>query len=62
MKQNPFTTSFGRATSQMIQRDYDLTPIFEDFGTEPCQSIAYILTGPRGCGKIVALSHVVDSY
>lgn len=62
MTENPFTVSFGRANTQIIERDSDLQTIFDDFDKEPAQKTTYILTGPRGCGKTVALSHILDHY
>lgn len=62
MKDNPFSVSFGRSTKQIIERDADLQPVFQDFEAEPARKTTYILTGPRGCGKTVALSHVIDHY
>lgn len=62
MTMNPFAVSFGRTNSQIIERDSELQDVFRDFEAEPARKTAYILTGPRGCGKTVALSHVIDHY
>lgn len=60
--QNPFSISFGRTNEKIIQRDQEMQPIFEDFSSEPTRNTVYILTGPRGCGKTVALSHILDVF
>ena len=46
----------------MIERDLDLQTVFDDFDSEPPRNTTYIITGPRGCGKTVALSHIIDVY
>ncbi len=60
--QNPFSISFGRVNENIIQRDQEIIPIFEDFDSEPTRNTVYILTGPRGSGKTVTLSHILDEY
>jgi energy-coupling factor transporter ATP-binding protein EcfA2 len=60
--ENPFSISFGRTNERIIQRDQEIQPIFEDFNEEHTRNTVYILTGPRGCGKTVTLSHVLDEY
>lgn len=62
MTMNPFAVSFGRTNSQIIERDSELQDVFRDFEAEPARKTAYILIGPRGCGKTVVLSHVLDHY
>lgn len=60
--QNPFSISFGRTNENIIQRDREIQPILEDFDSDPTRNTVYILTGPRGCGKTVTLSHILDIY
>ena len=60
--QNPFSISFGRINEKLIKRDHEIQPIFEDFISEPTRNTVYILTGPRGCGKTVTLSYILDEY
>ena len=60
--QSPFSISFGRTNEKIIQRDQEIEPIFEDFNPEHTRNTIYILTGPRGCGKTVTLSHILDEY
>lgn len=60
--QNPFSISFGRTNEKIIQRDQEISPIFEDFNAIHTRNTVYILTGPRGCGKTVTLSHILDCY
>lgn len=59
---NPFSISFGRTNGEIIQRDNEIEPIIEDFDSEPSRNTVYVLTGPRGCGKTVTLSHILDLY
>lgn len=59
---NPFSISFGRICKNVIERDQEIQPILQDFNTEPTRNTVYILTGPRGCGKTVTLSHILDEY
>lgn len=59
---NPFSISFGRINEKLIQRDTEIQPIFEDFNSESTRNTVYVITGPRGCGKTVTLSHVLDVY
>ncbi len=60
--QNPFSISFGRTNEKIIQRDYQIASIFDDFNDINTRNTVYILTGPRGCGKTVTLSHILDCY
>lgn len=60
--ENPFSISFGRINGKLIQRDTEIQPIFEDFNLESTRNAVYVITGPRGCGKTVTLSHVLDVY
>ena len=60
--ENPFSISFGRINERIIQRDQEIEPIFEDFNATNTRNTVYILTGPRGCGKTVTLSHILDIY
>lgn len=60
--QSPFSISFGRTNEKIIQRNQEIEPIFEDFNAEHTRNTVYILTGPRGCGKTVTLSHILDEY
>ncbi len=62
MQQNPFTISFGRVNSEIIGRDSSLLPIMDDFSSSSPRSTIYVITGPRGCGKTVSLSHLIDMY
>ncbi len=62
MQINPFTISFGRVNSEIIGRDSALLPIVDDFLSPLPRTTIYVLTGPRGCGKTVSLSHLVDLF
>ncbi len=60
--QNPFSISFGRINEKLIERDSEIQPIFDDFNSDSIRNTVYVITGPRGCGKTVTLSHVIDEY
>ncbi len=60
--QNPFSISFGRTNEKVILRDQQIQPIFDDFDSLNTSNTVYILTGPRGCGKTVTLSYILDYY
>lgn len=60
--QNPFSISFGRINENIIQRNQDMQPIFDDFLCVSTRNTVYIITGPRGCGKTVSLSYVLDEF
>lgn len=62
MTQNPFSISFGRINKKVIERDQQIEPILEDFNSDYVRNTVYIITGPRGCGKTVTLSHILDIY
>lgn len=59
---NPFSIAFGREPTQIVARDVELTPIYESFAGNGLNSDSYIITGPRGSGKTVALSRLIDHY
>ncbi len=60
MKNNPFTITFGIEPSAPIKRIKEAQKIISDFSAEPITNYAYIITGPRGCGKTVLLSSVAN--
>lgn len=60
--QNPFSIYSRKVNETIIQRDHELLPIFEDFDSSDTRNTVYILTGPRGCGKTVTLSYILDEY
>ena len=59
---NPFSISFGRTNGEIIQRDNEIQSIFDDFDLSSPRNTIYVLTGPRGSGKTVTLSHILDIY
>ena len=59
---NPFNITFGRKPYSPIDRYSDLNDIFDSFDNLNPDSEVYILIGPRGCGKTVALSTVMNHY
>lgn len=62
MKENPFTISFGRVNKKAIDRTEEMTPIYEDFLAESPRNSIYVITGPRGSGKTVALANVLENF
>lgn len=57
---NPFNISFGEEPSNMIPREKELNDIVSNFISDIPESKTYIITGPRGCGKTVLLSKIVE--
>ena len=62
MKENPFTISFGRVNKKAIDRQEEMTPIYDDFLAESPRNNIYIITGPRGSGKTVALANILEDF
>lgn len=60
--ENPFSIAFGKAPTQIVRRDAELQPIREAFEMTNPVSDAFVITGPRGSGKTVALSNLLDEY
>lgn len=60
--ENPFSISFGRVNEKIIERDQEIEPIYSDFNAKHTRNTVYVLTGPRGCGKTVTLTHILDQY
>ena len=59
---NPFTIAFGREPFEVVARDAELNQIYESFEGQGIPTDAYVITGPRGCGKTVALSMLLDNF
>ena len=59
---NPFSIAFGREPIDAVARDAELEPIYESFDGWGIPTDAYLITGPRGCGKTVALSMLLDNF
>lgn len=53
---NPFETMFGREPKEYIHREEETEKIIKTFDDE--SSLVYLITGVRGSGKTVLLSHV----
>ena len=62
MKENPFAIAFGRTNKAIIDRQKDITPIYDDFLAESPRNNIYIITGPRGLGKTVALANILEDF
>lgn len=60
--ENPFNISFGKEPSQIVYRTEELAPIVNAFNLDDPTSNTYIITGPRGSGKTVALSYLLNQY
>lgn len=61
-KENPFTLTFGKEPAQMISRYSQTNEIIDVFRSEkPAQQI-YMITGVRGSGKTVLMSHIANNF
>ena len=61
-KTNPFNITFGKEPLNKINREFELEEIKDSFSNENPASEVYILTGPRGSGKTVALTTLCEHY
>ncbi len=61
-KTNPFNITFGKVPLNKINRDFELDEINESFSNENPAFELCFLTGPRGCGKTVALTTLCEHY
>jgi len=59
---NPFNISFGEQPKSFIIRKSEIDQIISSFSSPNPESKAYVISGPRGCGKTVLLSNVKDYY
>ena len=59
---NPFNITFGKEPLNKINREFEFDEIKESFSNENPASEVYILTGPRGSGKTVALTTLSEYY
>ncbi|MBR6071288.1 MAG: ArsR family transcriptional regulator [Acholeplasmatales bacterium] len=59
---NPFNITFGKEPISKINREVELDEIKESFSYDNPPSEVYILTGPRGSGKTVALTTLSEYY
>lgn len=57
---NPFETMFGREPKEFIQREEETNTIIKSFEEE--SSLVYLITGVRGSGKTVLLSHTSKCF
>ena len=59
---NPFTITFGIEPSNYINRLKESEKIVEEFSSENPSNYVYLITGPRGSGKTVLLSSIVNKF
>lgn len=59
---NPFTIAFGIEPRLTISREEQLEDIYNSFLSDSPDNTTYIITGPRGVGKTVALSIVSNDF
>ena len=59
---NPFSLEFGVEPHECIERLAEINEIKEDFTSIIPSTHFYAILGPRGCGKSVLLSSIVDSF
>ena len=62
MKENPFSISFGRVNQKAIDRQEEMAPIYDDFLAGSPRNTIYVITGPRGSGKTVALAGILENF
>ena len=58
--QNPFSLLFGKAPEELISRPIQTNEIMESFRSSAINQQLYIITGVRGSGKTVMMTHVAD--
>ena len=59
---NPFTLSFGKQPLTYISRLEQTNEVVENFSSEPANCMMYMITGVRGTGKTVFLSHLAKKF
>lgn len=59
---NPFNITFGEEPDNFIPRVKEIEQITTSFDSETPESKVYVISGPRGCGKTVLLSHIKRMY
>ena len=59
---NPFNITFGEQPKSFIPRAIEVTQITDAFDSETPESKVFVITGPRGSGKTVLLSHIKSIY
>ena len=59
---NPFTITFGREPFNLIAREEAFETIYRSFDNPNPSSQTYMIVGPRGCGKTVALTKLYEHY
>lgn len=62
MKTNPFNIAFGKEPLNKINREFELEEVIDSFSNDNPSSDVFILTGPRGCGKTVALTTLSEYF
>jgi len=58
--ENPFNVNFGKAPTQIVSREEELSTVLTTLTSDNPSSNTYVITGPRGCGKTVALSLLLN--
>lgn len=59
---NPFNITFGKEPLSIISRDTSFQEIYDSFLSPTPDSEVYIITGPRGSGKTVSMTHISNSF
>lgn len=62
VKENPFNITFGKEPRNVISRENDLKEIYESFSSSNPICETYIISGPRGCGKTVAMTTISENF
>lgn len=61
-KNNPFNITFGEEPENFIPRQAAIDQITASFDSDNPETKVYIITGPRGSGKTVLLTHIKNIY
>lgn len=59
---NPFNVSFGKKPIELLSRSEILENITDVFENDNPKTETYIITGPRGSGKTIALGLIIEHF
>lgn len=59
---NPFTLTFGKEPVSIINRDYEISEVYESFISPNPESHVFLITGVRGSGKTVFMTSIANTF
>ncbi len=59
---SPFNTTFGALPQSIVSRNYEIEQIRTAFTQDPPETKVYTITGPRGSGKTVLLTSLINLF